>query len=643
MFLYYIEKININEKQKDQDLLYIKDNWIQSCSIFLTLLIKQLNYLFNRKDFGLSNKTITANKTQDNKSDLQLALRSMKKIFISLGIYSFFLNILMLSAPFYMLVVYDIVMPSKNMNTLLLVTMIAIMFFIGMWILDYVRSKLMIYASNKLDLIMNKRLFNATFDLAAKYPNKANIQPIRDFNSIKSFMGGSAVFAFFDFPWFPIYIGLLFAFSPVYGLYGMAATAIIILLTWLNEKTTKDGLEASNADYREAINFFENNIRNVEVVQAMGMKENLHRLWMEKYYRYLVVHNKASTTASFYSNASKSFRMMASSMMYGLGAILAIAGSISPGMIIAGAVLLGRALQPITQIVSTWKSFMNAKIAYGKLNELLLEFPKEETKISLPEPEGVIEFVDVITVPPIGETPVLKGISLKINSGDIVAVIGPSAAGKSSFAKTAVGVWPPANGHIRIDGADIHQYNSVNLGKYLGYLPQDIELFEGTIAENISRFEENAEDAKIIEAAKLSGTHELILNLPDGYATKVGAGGISLSGGQKQRIGLARALYGNPKIVILDEPNSNLDEFGEQALMSALKTLKEKGTTVVYITHKQNILSLADKLIVIQKGKLIMYDEREKVLNALSGKDTKDTKDTKVVKIRNKNYLVKEK
>ncbi len=563
------------------------------------------------------------NQKNTQKSDLELALKSMKKIFISLGIYSFFLNILMLSAPFYMLVVYDVVMPSQNMNTLLLVTMVALMFFIGMWILDYVRSKLMIYASNKLDLILNKRLFDATFDLAAKYPNKANIQPIRDFNSIKSFMGGSAVFAFFDFPWFPIYIGLLFAFSPIYGLYGLAATAIILLLTWLNEKTTKEGLEESNADYRKAINFFENNIRNVEVVQAMGMKENLHRIWMEKYNRYLLVHTKASTTASFYSNASKSFRMMASSMMYGLGALLAIAGSISPGMIIAGAVLLGRALQPITQIVGTWKSFTNAKIAYGKLNELLLEFPVEEDKLTLPEPKGIITFENVVTVPPLGKIQVLKGITLQIESGDIVGVIGPSAAGKSSFAKTAVGVWPPTSGHIRIDGADIHQYDSVTLGKHLGYLPQDIELFEGTIAENISRFEENVEDEDIIEAAKLSGTHELILNLPDGYATRVGAGGMSLSGGQKQRIGLARALYGNPKMVILDEPNSNLDETGEYALMMALRRLKEKGTTVIFITHKQNILTLADKLIVIRDGSLILYDEREKVIESLLKKKTK--------------------
>ena len=558
------------------------------------------------------------NQKNTQKSDLQLALKSMKKIFISLGIYSFFLNILMLSAPFYMLVVYDIVMPSQNMNTLLLVTMVAVMFFVGMWILDYVRSKLMIYASNKLDLILNKRLFDATFDLAAKYPDKANIQPIRDFASIKSFLGGSAVFAFFDFPWFPIFIGLLFLFSPVFGLYGIAATLVIILLTWLNEKTTKEGLEESNADYRKSTNFFENNIRNVEVVQAMGMKDNLHRIWMEKYNRYLITHAKASTTASFYSNASKSFRMFASSMMYGLGALLAIAGSISPGMIIAGAVLLGRALQPITQIVSTWKNFTNAKIAYGKLNELLIEFPKEEEKLSLPEPKGIIRFENVVTVPPLGKISVLKGISFQINPGEIVGVIGPSAAGKSSLAKTAVGVWPPTSGHIRIDGADIQQYNSVDLGKHLGYLPQDIELFEGTISANISRFEENPEDTKIIEAAKLSGTHELILNLPDGYGTRVGAGGMSLSGGQKQRIGLARALYGNPKMVILDEPNSNLDEAGEYALMMAIRILKEKGTTVLLITHKQNILTLADKLAVIKDGTLLLYDEKDKVLEALS-------------------------
>jgi len=558
-----------------------------------------------------------------SKSDLQLALKGMKHVFVMLGVYSFFLNILMLAAPFYMLVVYDIVMPSKNMNTLLLVTLITIMFFIGMWILDYVRGKLTIYASNKLDLLLNERVFNATFDLAAKFPDKANTQPLQDFRAIKTFLGGQGIYAFFDFPWFPIYIAIMFAFSPVYGLYGLAATAIILLLTWLNQKMTKDGLEESNESYRKAVNFFGNNIRNVEVVQAMGMRENLHRMWMERYNSYLLTNTKASTTASFYSNASKSFRMLASSMMYGVGAILVISGSISPGMIIAGAVLMGRALQPVSQIIGGWKQFTDARISYGKLNKLLYDFPGETEKISLPDPQGIITFENVFTIPPLGKKPILKGINLQINSGEMVGVIGPSAAGKSSFAKTAVGVWEPSNGHIRIDGADIHQYNRIELGKHIGYLPQDIELFEGTISQNISRFEENPSDESIIEAAKLSGTHELILKLPDGYGTRVGAGGMSLSGGQKQRIGLARALYGNPKIVILDEPNSNLDDAGEYALAMALRVMKEKGMTVIFITHKQNILSLADKLLVLKDGQAVYYDEREKVMNALSGNTPK--------------------
>ncbi len=542
----------------------------------------------------------------------------MKKIFISLGIYSFFLNILMLVAPFYMLVVYDTVMPSKNLNTLLLVTAITIVFFIGMWLLDYIRSKLMIYVSNKLDLLLNERVFNATFGLAAKYPDRANIQPVRDFGTIKSFLGGQAVFAFFDFPWFPIYIAIMFAFSPVFGLYGLAATAIVLLLTWLNNKYTKDGLAESNEAYRKAVNFFDNNIRNVEVVKAMGMKKNLHRIWMEKYNHYLLVHTKASSTAAFYSNASKSFRMMVSSMMYGVGALLAILGMISPGMIIAGAVLMGRALQPISQIVSTWNNFTSARISYQKLNELLVEFPQEGEKTALPEPKGFIQFENVTIVPPLSQKAVLGGINIQIEPGEVIGVIGPSAAGKSSFAKAVVGVWQPAMGRIRIDGADIHQYNSDDLGEHIGYLPQDIELFEGSIAQNIARFHEDAKDVEIILAAKLSGTHELILNLPQGYDTVIGPGGLSLSGGQKQRIGLARAIYGNPKIIVLDEPNSNLDDAGEYALMMTISTLKDKGVTVVLVTHKKSILALADKLLVMKDGKVHYFDETQKVLTALS-------------------------
>jgi ATP-binding cassette subfamily C protein EexD len=279
---------------------------------------------------------------------------------------------------------------------------------------------------------------------------------------------------------------------------------------------------------------------------------------------------------------------------------------------------MGRALQPISQIVSTWNNFTSARISYQKLNELLVEFPQEGEKTALPEPKGFIQFENVTIVPPLSQKAVLGGINIQIEPGEVIGVIGPSAAGKSSFAKAVVGVWQPAMGRIRIDGADIHQYNSDDLGEHIGYLPQDIELFEGSIAQNIARFHEDAKDAEIILAAKLSGTHELILNLPHGYDTVIGPGGLSLSGGQKQRIGLARAIYGNPKIIVLDEPNSNLDDAGEYALMMTISTLKDKGVTVVLVTHKKSILALADKLLVMKDGKVHYFDETQKVLTALS-------------------------
>jgi PrtD family type I secretion system ABC transporter len=309
--------------------------------------------------------------------------------------------------------------------------------------------------------------------------------------------------------------------------------------------------------------------------------------------------------------------MMSSSLMYGLGALLAISGSISPGMIIAGAVLLGRALAPISQLVATWKTFSSARMAYYKLNELLDEFEAPKQKLPLPEPEGRVTLESVVVVPPLGETAVLKGVTLKIESGESVGIIGPSAAGKSSIAKTVTGVWKANNGYVRIDGAEIDHYNRDELGVHIGYLPQDIELFEGTIAENISRFRDE-EPSKVIQAAKISGTHELILKLPHGYDTQVGPGGVALSGGQKQRIGLARAVYGLPKVIILDEPNSNLDDAGEYALMMALRILKEQGSTIIFITHKRNILALADKIAVVRDGVVVMYDQRDKVLQALS-------------------------
>ena len=551
-------------------------------------------------------------------SDLEKALKRIRSSFVAIGVYSFFLNILMLSSTIYMLAVYDIVMPAKSLDTLFVVTLVILVFFVGMALLEYVRSRIMVHISNKLDASLNKRIFDATFDLAAKNPGKASPAPMRDFNTIKQFLTGPAVFAFFDAPWFPIYLAIMFAFDPIYGFYGLGATIIIIILTIMNEKATKKGLEHSNSMYQKSIEHFSNSIRNVEVVEAMGMRRALFKKWMEKHFEFIQTHTEASNIAAMYTNASKTFRMMASSLMYGVGALLAINGHISPGMIIAGAVLLGRALAPISQLVATWKSFANARISYRKLNELLLQFEEHKEKLSLPAPEGKIEFQNVVVVPPLAKNPVLKGINLLINPGECVGVIGPSAAGKSTLAKTAVGVWHPINGTVRIDGAEISHYNRDELGEHIGYLPQDIELFEGTIAENIARFRSD-DPQKIIEAAKLSGTHDLILQLPNGYETRVGPGGASLSGGQKQRIGLARAVYGLPKIIVLDEPNSNLDDAGEYALMMAMRILKQKGSTIIFITHRRSLLDLADKIAIVKDGLITMYGLKDEVLRVLNG------------------------
>jgi len=555
-------------------------------------------------------------------SDLEKALKQIRKSFIGLGVYSFFINVLALAAPLYMLMVYDIVMPAKGLDTLMVVTLLILIFFIGGAILEFVRSKVMIHISKKLDAALNKRIFDAAFDLAAKYPGKAGPQPLRDFNTIKSFLTGPGAISFFDAPWFPIYIAIMFAFDPIYGLYGLGATAVILFLTLMNERATKKGLEHSNAMFQKSLNHFGEAVRNVEVVEAMGMRRPLFKRWMEKHYEFVKVHSESSTVAAGYSNASKSFRMLSSSLMYGVGALLAISGHISPGMIIAGAVLLGRALAPISQLVATWKNFSSARIAYRKLDELLREFQAPTQRMSLPEPQGRIDLENVILAPPMAEKPVLKGVNLHIEPGTSVAVIGPSAAGKSTIAKAITGVWHPISGHIRIDGADVHQYNRDELGIHVGYLPQDIELFEGTIADNISRFRDE-DPAKIIEAAKLSGTHDLIVRLPHGYETPIGPGGIALSGGQKQRIGLARAVYGLPKIIVLDEPNSNLDEAGEYALMMALRILKQKGSTVIFITHRHNLLALADAIAFVQEGRVTMYGPRDQVLQALSAQREK--------------------
>ena len=556
---------------------------------------------------------------EDDKDIIREFLNFSKKTFIFVGFFSLFVNILMLLPAIYMLAVYDIVVPSRSGSTLLFITILVIVLYIIMALLQIIRGKILIRINNKIDSMLNERVIDSMYRFALKHPTKASIQPFNDFQQIKNFLTSQAIFAFFDAPWIPIYLFVLFLFHVYYGALGLVIVISVLVITILNEKSTRKHLDKSNEALIKSNKFLNNTIFNIEVIEALGMRRRIYKKWFNVYKDFLINHRIANDKVTFWSNTTKSFRMLSQSMMLGLGGLLAINLQISSGMIVAGSIVLGRALAPLDILIGTWKVFSSARLSYKRLNSLLAEFGEEKSKIKLPEPEGHVTLKEVVVVAPDSQKPILKNINMHINAGETVAIVGPSGAGKSSLVRTILGVWEPINGKVEIDGADIRQWDREHLGNYIGYLPQDIELFEGTIAENIARFEK-AKDEDIIEAAKISGAHDVIIKFPDGYNTYIGPGGITLSGGQRQRVGLARALYKIPKIIILDEPNSNLDDAGERALFNALLELKRRKRTVIVISHKINILELADKIAVLKDGVLQMYGPKEKILPQLLGK-----------------------
>jgi ATP-binding cassette subfamily C protein EexD len=546
-------------------------------------------------------------------SELKDAILQSKKSFIMVGFFSMFVNILMLVPTIYMLQLYGRVMMSRSEDTLYMITGITVVLFITMALLEIVRSKILVKVGNKLDSILSQRVFDSLFELANKHPGKASSMPLSDLTQVRQFMTGNGVFAFFDTPWIPIYIGLLFVFHPLLGYFSIFAAIVLVSFTILNEYTTKEKLAEANSLSRASNIYVDSNLRNAEVVNAMGMKDNIKNKWQEKYYGFLNAQNDASNKAGIWANISKSTRMLFQSLMLGLGGYLAIQNEIGPGMVIAGSILMGRALAPLDLMINSWKGFSSARTAYSRLEKLLNDFPKEKEYMQLPAPKGEILLEGVVVVPPNAKQPSIKGITMQINKGDVVGIIGPSAAGKSSLIRIILGLWPLVQGKARLDKADIYQWDKQDLGKYIGYLPQDIELFEGTVSQNISRFNE-VDSKKVVEAAQKAGVHEMILRLPDGYDTVIGAGGASLSGGQRQRIAFARAIYDNPVLVVLDEPNSNLDEQGEAALVNAINQLKQINTTVVIVTHRPSILSVTNKLALITQGTLALYGETNAVM-----------------------------
>ena len=546
----------------------------------------------------------------------QTIIKAKKSIFMA-GLFSMFINVLMLVPPLYMLQLYDRVLTSRSESTLYMLTLIVIVLFVTMGLLEVVRSRVLVKFGNRFANILSNRIFESTFELANKKPEAASSRLMGDFTQLRQFLTGNGLFAFFDAPWIPIYIIVLFLFHPYFGFFAIFAAITLVAITFLNEYTTKEKMDNANTLNRDSMMQLEANIRNAEVINAMGMKTNVRKKWEEKYFGFLNAQNDASNKAGIWSNLSKTLRMFFQSMILGLGAYLAVNMELSAGMMIAGSIIMGRALAPLDLMIATWKGFSGARMSYKRIDQLLKDFPKNKEYMELPAPKGFISVEGVYAKPPASSIYTLENLTFTINKGDVVGIIGPSAAGKSTLARVILGVWPVQIGTVRMDGADISQWDREHLGRYIGYLPQDIELFAGTISENIARFNE-VDSQKVIEAAMKAGVHEMILRLPEGYDTPIGTAGTVLSGGQRQRIGLARAIYDNPVFVVLDEPNSNLDEQGELALLKTVEELKKSGTTVVIITHRPNILKVTNKILIMNTGKVERYASTEEILGAVA-------------------------
>ncbi|MCA8866641.1 MULTISPECIES: type I secretion system permease/ATPase [unclassified Halomonas] len=550
---------------------------------------------------------------QQEATDLQRALSACKGSFVSVGFFSMFVNLLMLVPPMYMLQVYDRVLTTQSLDTLIMLTLVVVFLFMVMGGLELVRSRMLVRIGNRLDTTINQRLYGAMFRRSLVAPGSQSAQPLNDLTSLRQFLTGNGLFAFFDAPWVPIYLGILFIFHPWLGVFATCAGIILFALAVANEKSTKNLLAEANSEQIQAQNLANSNLRNSEVLHAMGMLPGIMGRWSKRHHEFLAKQSQASDRAGALTNTSKVMRLLFQSMILGLGAFLVLQGEMTPGMMIAGSILMGRALAPIDQMIGGWKGFVSARGAYSRLNELLTQIPDEERHMSLPSPQGVVDIENVAAAPPGTRMATIRGINFSVAKGEHVGIIGPSAAGKSTLARVLLGIWPTQVGDVRLDGGAINQYNRDELGPYIGYLPQDIELFDGTISENIARFG-NIDSEKVVSAAKKAGVHEMVLELSNGYDTIIGSNSGALSGGQRQRLGLARALYGNPVLVVLDEPNANLDDAGERALSQAIAQLKAEGTTLFVISHRTSVLKNMDKLLVMKEGQVSMFGPRDQVL-----------------------------
>ena len=552
-------------------------------------------------------------------SELREAITGLQPFFKQAAWFSFFSSLLILMPSIYMLEVYERVVNSRSHTTLAMLTVLVIASFILMELLEWVRSEVMHNAAMALDRRLSKRICLAIFEANLKKMAGGSIQPMNDFRTLRDFLCAPVLTALMEAPVSLIFLLLIFAISPVLGWSMVVAAIVQTFVGWLNERSTQPPLLAANRSAIAAQQYVDGSLRNAQVIESMGMLRNIHRRWMEKQRDFLKLQAMASDNAGFYQAVSKFLQNTVSSMLLGLGAWLLLRNELNGGAayMIVGSILGGRVLAPLVQIVAQWQTVVNARDGYNRLETLLAMLPVKPESMSLPAPRGQVLVENVLAGAPGAQAAILKGVGFALNPGDVLAVVGPSASGKTTLARLLVGLWPAMNGKVRLDGADVYTWDKQELGPHLGYLPQNVELFEGTVAENIARFGE-VDVGKVEAAARAVGLHEFILELPEGYDSPVGPDGTMLSGGQRQRVALARAIYGGPAFVVLDEPNSSLDEVGDAALAAAIAKLKQEGTTFVVMTHRTSVLSVADKMLVLRDGQTQYFGMRDDVLKALA-------------------------
>jgi ATP-binding cassette subfamily C exporter for protease/lipase len=551
-------------------------------------------------------------------SELSQALVPLKPTLYRAVLFSTMISLLALSPTVYMLEVYERVVNSRSTLTLAMLTLLIVLAYAVMELLEKVRGSLMRAAGVKLDEALSKRVYDAMFQAFLRKQVGSSMQVLNDLKSIREFLANPALMAILEAPVALVALGLIFAISPILGWASVLGAVAQIAVAWMNERATRKPLNLANQSAQNANQFAEASLRNAQVMESMGMLDAIHAKWQQKQREFLAFQAIASEGGGLWTAMSKAVQQILASLLLGLGAWLTMNNSLNGGaaMMIIGSVLGGRVLAPLSQLVAQWNSVVVVRASWARLDGLLAQVPAKQDSMPLPAPRGALNVEGLIAGAPGQQVPIVRGVQFALNPGEVLAVVGPSASGKTTLARLLVGLWPSMGGKVRLDGADVFNWDKAELGPYLGYLPQGVELLEGTLAENIARFGD-VDMTQVEAAASLVGLHELIMAMPQGYESPVGRDGAFLSGGQRQRVGLARALYGKPVFVVLDEPNSSLDEAGDAALANAITKLKQQGTTFVVMTHRTSILGVADKMLIMREGSQQAFGPRDEVLAAL--------------------------